>query len=571
MRPELLLRVLQAKTTVKKVRNLLRRLWFPFSRGALAGAVALAINFLIRLGGLVSFPPEASIERVISIIPASIQEPAVQRLGDVAGELGLLTATIVAIFAYGLFGVLFETVFLRRTNALKGFTRLEKFLTYSLIPWILFGVVLFPVLGDSPFGISVASAPDSVFFFPPALLLVQFVFGSILSWEYRNRSDLQITKEVSHPEIVAKSPTSDSARRISRREFVEKSALVVASLSLVAVGTDAILSAFLSTNSRTPNGNPFSVSGTPAVFGDPRLKSLVDSEVTSSNSFYRVAIDIIDPTVDVATWLLQLKGLVANPKTYSLSELQNLPSMDQYTTFECVSNVIDGNLISNAKWTGVRISDLFADAGEPLPNAQYVVFYSVDGYSVGIPLSRAMMQDSMLAYKMNDETLPAKHGYPLRAVIPGLYGMMSAKWINRIELADSVYSGYWQTRGWTNYAAVATVAFITVPGDNASVSLSNYNGSVILGGVAFAGDRGISKVEVSVDGGKTWQQAQLKPPISKLTWALWAFEWFPTKTGMYNVYARATDGTGATQTSQQSPTFPNGATGYAMIQLNVTS
>ena len=264
-----------------------------------------------------------------------------------------------------------------------------------------------------------------------------------------------------------------------------------------------------------------------------------------------------------------MNGAVSNPKTYALADLQAMTPFSQYSTFECVSNTVNGNLISNAKWTGVKLAD-FLNAAGVSPNAEYVVFYSVDFYSVGIPISRAMMSDTLLAYEMNDQPLPVKHGYPLRGVIPGLYGMMSAKWVNKIEVVTDVYSGYWQTRGWTPTAVVNTLAFLTVPGDGSTVKLSQNNGTVMLGGVAFAGDRGISKVEVSVDGGKTWQEAVLKPAIANLTWRLWAFEWHPSSTGQYTVYARATDGTGAVQTSAPTDNFPDGATGYAMIALGVS-
>jgi hypothetical protein len=266
-----------------------------------------------------------------------------------------------------------------------------------------------------------------------------------------------------------------------------------------------------------------------------------------------------------------LVGLIANPKKYSLAEVKTLPKVQQYDTFICISNTINGGLISNAEWGGVRLSDLFADAGGVSPRATYVVFYSIDGYSVGIPLARALEPASMLAYEMNGIDLPQRHGYPLRAVIPGLYGMMSAKWVRQVELSDSVHVGFWQTRGWSNDAAVHTVAFIRVPQDGATVSISHYGGVVLLGGTAFAGDRGISKVEVSVDGGSSWQAATLKPPASDLTWVLWAYEWRPQGPGSYVIYARATDGEGGLQTSVQADTFPSGATGYAMSTVNVVS
>ena len=180
-----------------------------------------------------------------------------------------------------------------------------------------------------------------------------------------------------------------------------------------------------------------------------------------------------------------------------------------------------------------------------------------------------MMPDSLLAYSMNGQTLPVKHGYPLRGVIPGLYGMMSAKWVKRVSVISSTYDGYWQTRGWTNNAAIYTETFIVIPG-NAAASLAQNGGSIIVAGYAFAGDRGVSKVEVSFDNGSTWQVAELKAPLSDLTWALWAYEWKPSGPGEYKVIARATDGEGGTQTSAVADSFPNGATGYATTTVTVT-
>ena len=545
-----------------------RGLWRALSKGASAGIVAIGLNFLLRIGGLAPFPPEAATEAFIRIIPASIQEPSVQAVGDFAGELGLLVATAVAIAVYGIFGIIFEKAYAPRAARVGRLSRYEKFLVFSFIPWLFFGLVIFPSAGSSVFGISSSLASGyAIISFPLILLLVQLIYGVALYWEYKGTdiliSDAQMPSSSSSSAPNLPSPTS-------RRQFLEKGALGVAALALAAVSLDQLVPSLLSgSGSNLPSGTSYDPSSGPAIFQDPRLAPLVNSEVTSNANFYRVAIDIFDPSVNAANWSLQLAGLIGTQKSYSIADLKNLPSAEQYTTFECVSNNVNGNLISNAKWSGMRISDLFQNAGGAQPRASWVVFYSVDGYSVGIPMSKAMMSDSILAYGMNDADLPTRHGYPLRAVIPGYYGMMSAKWINKIELADSPYSGYWQTRGWTQNAVVNTLAFISIPGDGASVSLSKNKGSVMLGGVAFAGDRGISKVEISVDGGNTWQEAQLKPPISNLTWSLWAYEWTPAKTGSYNVYARATDGTGALQTSVQTPTFPNGATGYAGISINV--
>lgn len=481
----------------------------------------------------------------------------VQQFGDQAGQLGLVSATIVAALAYGVFVILYDR-FGAVYMAKKGLSELEGLLALGLVPWIVFGLVLFPLDGDSAFGVaSPYSSSGTAWAFPFSLLLVQGVFAWVLSLGYRPAASAQ--------QLV---PTPRPGHDARRREFIEKGSIGLLALAGAIVGLMGVGQLFPSSPS-LGGGQPIDLQGAPAIFSDPRLAGLVDSEVTPNANFYRVAIDIIDPSVDASSWALAVDGLVNTPKSYAIQDVESFPEVDQYTTFECVSNKVNGNLISNAKWGGVKISDLLANAGGVQQGANYVVFYSVDGYSVGIPLAKAMMPDSLLAYKMNGETLPVKHGYPLRGVIPGLYGMMSAKWVTRVSVIGSVYDGYWQTRGWTNNADIYTEAFIVIP-QGGSASLSQSGGSVIVAGYAFAGDRGVSKVEVSFDNGATWQEAELKPPLSDLTWALWAYEWKPPSAGEYQVIARATDGTGAVQTSAVANTFPHGATGYASVTLTVT-
>jgi DMSO/TMAO reductase YedYZ molybdopterin-dependent catalytic subunit/uncharacterized membrane protein YagU involved in acid resistance len=549
--------------------NLESNSFFAFKSGAFAGIVALIFSFVLRLGGLAPFAPEAATEKFISIVPASLEQPMVEALGDTAGLLGLVLASILAIIVFGLFGVLFEKVYLRWIARYQRLTRLEQFLTYSLVPWLFFGLVVFPLSGAGFFG---ASAPVlyseyASILFPVVLLFSQLLFGLVLFSIYKS-ARLSETSEIHNPQDRNQRGIASPARRA----FIERTAILVAVAALGLTSIGGIISSVASSLSLSGSraGSSYDLSQAPAIFQDKRLSSLVDSEITSNNNFYRVAIDLFDPSVNPNTWNLKVAGSDV-AKNYTLDELKKLPSVSQYTTFECVSNLVNGNLISNAKWTGVKVSDLLSDANLSTSGVQYVVFYSIDGYNVGIPLSRALMPDSILAYQMNDVDLPQKHGYPLRAVIPGLYGMMSAKWITQISLVASFYNGYWQTRGYSSTATVNTLAFIIIPNDGSQLSLSQNNGSILLGGYAFAGDRGISKVELSFDQGQTWQPATLKTPISNLTWTLWAFNWVPPKTGSYQVYARATDGNGQVQPAAQSSPFPSGATGYAMIALDVAS
>lgn len=526
-----------------------------------AGFIALGFNFMLRLVGLTAYPPEAALSQFLTIIPASVEEPMVQQFGDLAGQIGLIVATTIAAVVYGIFAVLFDRYAMKKLMK-RGLGRFESLLVLGAIPWLLFGLVLFPIAGDSVFGItSPFAAASMIWLFPFAFLLVQAVFAWGLSLNYS-----PVTTAA--PAVVRRQIKGSP---VGRREFIEKGIIGIFALVAAVVGLSA-LGGLFSSSTITPSGGgkPIDLQDAPAIFSDPRLTQLVDSEVTPNNHFYRVAIDIIDPTVDASGWSLTVDGLVGSSgKQYSLPQVQALPQMSQYSTFECVSNNVNGNLISNALWQGVKISDLLSDAGGVQGGAAYLVFYSVDGYSVGVPIAKALMADSMLAYNMNGAPLPTGHGFPLRAVVPGLYGMMSAKWIKRISIIGNPYEGYWQTRGWTNNAAVFTETFIAVPG--LPVSLSAGGGKLIIAGYAFAGDRGISKVEVSFDNGNTWQEAQLKKPISNLTWALWAYEYTPPGTGSFEVIARATDGTGQVQTSDVTGTFPYGATGYCLATVQVNS
>jgi DMSO/TMAO reductase YedYZ molybdopterin-dependent catalytic subunit len=548
------------------------RLRDSFERGFSAGLIVLVLWFIIRLGGLAPYPPESALVSFFSVIPESIQEPAVQALGEAAGLLGLVIAVALAAILYGLLAVGFERYFLPKASVTRWMSRLESTLIFTAVPWLLFGLVILPLTGESFFGLNSNIASGTVAMaFPFATLLIQLLWGVLLF--------ARTPSGTATPAKVGVGPTEGMVPKdVDRRTFIERGLVLAGSAVLVLASLGSAVGALISEGGLLSLGGvsirpgaSINAGNVPLIFSDPRLGSLVNSEVTNNNSFYRVAIDIFDPNVSTSEWSLGLSGLVAKPKNYSFVDLQNLPKSQQYSTFICVSNVVNGDLISNAKWGGVRLSDLFEDAGGVLPSAAYVVFHSVDGYSVGIPIAKALEQGSMLAYEMNDAALPQRHGYPLRAVIPGLYGMMSAKWIRHIELTDGVYLGYWQTRGWSNDATVQTAVFIRIPQDGASVSLSQNNGTVILGGMAFAGDRGVSKVEVSVDGGKTWKEATLKPTASSLAWVLWAYEWIPPSVGQYTVYARATDGDGQAQSSAQSTPFPSGATGYSMSTLTVVS
>jgi DMSO/TMAO reductase YedYZ molybdopterin-dependent catalytic subunit len=307
------------------------------------------------------------------------------------------------------------------------------------------------------------------------------------------------------------------------------------------------------------------------------VSALYSQEVTATNQFYRVDVNIFPPTVSSGSWSLPVTGLVSNPLTLDYSQLVAMGPVEQYNTLECVSNEIGGDLISTAKWKGVKLKDVLAKA-QVKPEATYVVFKAADGYDVGIPLEKAMLDGTILAYQMNDVPLPQEHGYPVRMIVPGYYGMMNCKWLNSIELVSEKYQGYWQVRGWANEAKYQTGSEIVTPGTAQAANRCGIGvapnvpiGLTPIAGVAFAGDRGIEKVEVSTDGGKTWMPASVKDPLSDYTWVLWKADWNPQSSGNYSLTVRAMDKTGAVQTAVMATPFPSGATGYHIVDVGVTS
>jgi DMSO/TMAO reductase YedYZ molybdopterin-dependent catalytic subunit len=285
-------------------------------------------------------------------------------------------------------------------------------------------------------------------------------------------------------------------------------------------------------------------------------------EVTPNEKFYTISINLFDPTINLKTWKLTVRGLVETPLQLSLEELKGLPSHEAYVTFACISNEIGGKLIGNASWKGVPLRTLL-DMAQLKPGAHKVVLRAEDGYSTGIPLERCLRPQTLLAYEMNGQALPDSHGFPVRAVIPGYYGMKQPKWLTEIEVVANDYQGYWEERGWADEAVVKTLARIDVPVHRAQVALSG----APIGGIAFAGDRGIQRVEFSQDGGKTWQEATLKPVLSPYAWTVWLAELAFPSSGEYLLAVRATDGHGTLQDERVSEPLPDGVSGYHKLRV----
>ncbi|WP_443064218.1 sulfite oxidase [Streptomyces sp. NBC_00525] len=294
--------------------------------------------------------------------------------------------------------------------------------------------------------------------------------------------------------------------------------------------------------------------------------------VTPNQDFYRIDTALVVPRVDAGTWRLRIHGEgVRTPLELGLRDLLRRETVERDITLTCVSNEVGGPYVGNARWLGVRLADLLREAGVRPPSeggpADQLVARSVDGMTIGTPVEDVMDgRDALLAFGMNGEPLPFAHGFPVRMVVPGLYGYVSAcKWLQDIELTTfDAYDPYWVRRSWSRRAPVKTQARIDTPRPFASPKA----GTVPVAGVAWAQHRGIVRVEVRVDGGP-WQPARLAAQDSRDTWRQWVWEW-PATPGGHTLEVRATDGTGAVQTGRRVGTLPDGATGRHTVVVNVS-
>ncbi len=551
-----------------------------FVLGLIAGSVALlvAAAFRIFAGGL--FIPELASQTLFSLTPGQVESFSVETFGSLAKYTAFTTAIIVNLVIYGGLAILLHKIYIKLSNK----SVIVNLIQLSFIPYLVMVAISAFLLQLNEL-LTRSSEIQYVLLF---LLLPSVAYGRTLSYLFQRGT---VAKRVK-PSKASAADIEEGGRRknlelaadsrlprISRREFITMAAATAG----VAIFIFWARSFPFHSKSSMPTSSPKiplppTSANIPAgsIFAEEKLAPFVASELTPNDKFYRIDTNLIVPSVDANAWRLNVRGLVRNgPLQFTYDELKAMPSTSEYATLECISDKIDGDLISTAYWKGVPLKTILEKA-QVLPEAIYIVFRCSDGYDVGIPLDRGLMDGTILAYEMNGVPLPAEHGFPVRAIVPGLYGMMNAKWITEIELVDMVYEGFWQRRGWANNAKYQTHSKIVFPGDalrnrfeELSTNAASIGSKSPIAGLAFAGDRGISKVEVSTDGGNTWQSASIKDPLSSNSWVLWALDWIPQNRGKYNIVVRATDKAGNIQTAEIRDTYPNGATGYHSVEETV--
>lgn len=284
--------------------------------------------------------------------------------------------------------------------------------------------------------------------------------------------------------------------------------------------------------------------------------------ITPLPDFFVVNIGAEYPRIDLARWRLEVKGLVEQPLALTFEELLALPRVDIYGTLECISNEVGGRLIGTTLFSAARMADVLRLA-RPQGQVVEVVMYAADRYSESMPFDKALHEDTLLVYGMEGHILQPEHGYPLRVYNPNHYGMKGPKWLTRLELVAEPHTGYWSRLGWDKEAIVKTTSVIDGAG-----AIHNQNGIAQIGGIAFAGWRGIQAVEVQIDGGE-FRPAVLDRPLSHLTWVRWRYDWRNPPPGDHTIVVRAFDGNGEEQTPQPAPPHPDGASGWHKVHVTI--
>jgi len=484
----------------------------------------------------------------------------VQQIGRFGGYIPLKIAGVVASIsgqllaaAFGglAYGIILEVAQRRRTDDQRRWIDplgWKLVLGGLLVVWIGLLILLWPTLVTQYYGVPFGIAP----YLTSLGLLIEFGVCAA--------SILVLYGYLTHrPQFTPESARTLLAGRKSRRAFIH---LVVTALGAVAFG--GLFRRLRRTSTLDYDGN---------TYDGPDVEF-----ITPNEDFYSVTKNLVDPDVARNIWRMDIAGAVDEPRTYSFAELTSLPATEQLTTLCCISYPVGGGLMSNALWKGVPLPGILK-AAKPKTGVVALLFHAADGYYETFPIAKAFEPTTLLAYEMNGEPIPRIHGFPLRLIVPGLYGEKNPKWLTRIELLTANDPrlirthgcGFYKEQGWGPNFVVPTHSRIDAP----EVVNGKFAAEIKLGqstelrGIAFGGDRGIQNVELSFDGEKSWRPATIVEPGTKISWSTWSYQWRSDAPGEYVIAVRATDGTGALQISEDRATVPQGSTGLQRVRAVV--
>ena len=538
--------------------------WTGFTAALAAGAIAIGIMILLSVSfGGVSLP-ETFGSDLTALMPPSLFDYLHRMIGGDAKHYLFYGIIVGQCLVFALSGALYSWLASRQNRLLQWFDGL----LLALILWLFAGIILLPLSGAGIFGANLTTGFSNGLL---SLTIVGIVFGSLFVLFQQWLTARMSRQNAALSGVRSLDEQEQSPGALSRRTLLRNGAIAtgIVLAGVVAwrfitggagssnIAVDQLLAHFKSKIVPPPTPN----------YGAIQPVQFLSPEVTSNDQFYIVSKNLFsDPTVDGNSWRLTLDGQVDKPLTLTYQDVLAQPMKQQYESLMCVSNEVGGQYMSNALWEGIPLVDLLQRAGVKV-GATKIVFHAADDYTDSIHLTKALEPTTLLAVRMNGVTLPQGHGFPVRMLVPGIYGMKHCKWLTRIEVVNYDYQGYWQQRGWSDPAPVRITARIDTPltGSTVTANRTNY-----IAGVAFSGNKGISEVDVSTDAGQTWQRAILKQPLAGFTWVLWELAWQPPKAGSYTVVARAIDLEGNVQNPTEEPPLPNGSSGYHSIILNVS-
>lgn len=519
----------------------------------MAGLALGLMSLLLRILAGVPLIAELAGDRVI---PALDVRTFVRLLGRLGGplrgkSLSFMGAFVAQVGVGGLVGMVFAAFAGRSPGDRRSRRRWTAILIGAAgLAWLLAVALLWPALASNYMGLPSPWARVTTIV---GLGLDVGAFVSVL---------LLVTRRVLAPEPQAAhggegtGPGDERRRVVARTPTVGRRAVLLGGAGALGIAATAGLA-------RALYGR--------ATFGSFGYDGLMvrgphTSPITPNGDFYCVTKNLIDPRVAASRWRLRVVGLVDRSLTFAFADLRALRSVEQIQTLECISNGVGSGLMSNADWTGVTLRSLIEAAG-PRPGVAWVVMHAADGFVNEMSFEKAMEPTTIVAYAMNGEPLPDRHGYPARVLVPGTYGEVNVKWVDRIELSATPVKGYYERQGWKANFVQTTSRFDRPVGGQ--VIVLGRTPEVELGGIAFAGDRGISTVDWSADGGSSWLPAGITYAPSRIAWSLWEATWSPRAPGTYRLLVRATDGEGTLQPNVHHGVVPAGASGLHQIAVTV--
>lgn len=586
--------------------------WIGFGAGIVAASLMGVVMLIVRMAAGIPSYPELIGNALSSNVPIALFNLSTGTLGTETKPYLFSFIVFCMIVVGGLLGLLYTSRLCRPDGGWRAM--LFPAVRLGGIVWLILMFVLSPLVGAGMLGASLRGGPTG--YLLTGLLLCALYAVALAGMtaalrraftpaddaetvvDERRRALLhnlaigagllsvgglfvQVRRFAFHP-LPAAAPPSAQGQTLAQQQAqtIAQTARAQANRATNPPPASTAPSVGAATNATSPatpaSGGPINTATPPAPFepapADPAAEVMfqlvadkLPPEVTDSDHFYVISKNFSDPVVRQDKWRLMVDGMVERPATLAYEDLLALPSTTFLRTQECISNEIGGDLISNGQWTGVPLRIVLERAGVK-PGAIKVQFTCDDGYSTAIPIAEAMEERTILAYQLNGAPLPERHGFPTRLIFPAHYGMKNPKWITRITPTSDDYLGYWERQGWSDASVVQTMSRIDTPTrkDQLAVGVPT-----VVAGIAYAGSRGIARVEVSTDDGASWGPAALQPPLGALTWVFWAFPWTPPKAGEFKVLVRATDGAGTLQPAESTPPIPLGATGYHRVPMTV--